>query len=940
MQCLDRLPLQSPMGSQQLLLLLFLLLQLLLRANAEQPRPLNDEVLASQSSGAAAAGAAKQQEAAAAGSLQRAHDSDTAAASHAAAAIAEAAPAAAPEAAGAAAAAADAAADAAAAQAVEKLLRGQQRLPLTYSNVLQLLPQLQRRYPHLIRVRDAVKAFGLQDQLGGLRCGRESCRVPYLEVGLRSQLNRSTPAIFYSGLVHGDEVVGPTASVYLAALLASQFDKLEEVRLVGAAFERYLFIGGITWHGGMRAIARPWGSYDHSEAVSGGYRSRPAPDESGEVCILMFGEFDKSWTETVRGADPPLPPQSWLAQSRKGVSTGRAPKGSAILKGERQWIFPTRSPTFPGNGSPVGFTVNIRADGVEGFVSLSLPLPARQEQNGRDGDTPERAATQVQLSLLVGGFLNDAPIIFNPYTRILDPHRTAAQQQEHLQQEQQQQQPAFGATRAAADVQLGVHPGLSRLPEGLLLLQIERLDPAYTGSSSSSRPTWLPAAAAARLGSASAAAAATAAAAAAGEPPLGTSAAAPLAGSQHVPLLSDQVNEDFVRFLLHRLKLSKTRPSAAAAAAAVTEGLDLFFPYARSFACAFSSFLLLPEKPSFSLNRHNDNRRLSGNVGAAQRGSLGDRDRDRGQAPSLTGKLDVSSVWTKPHSGVTSLVGEFTAQEDFDFPLLLQFAERCCLDLLLHRQANGWALRAAFSILNCACGPGTVVKATLLPSTAASRSSSSSSSLGPDEELSGARVCSAEEAAAAAAAAAGGEAPVVTAYGVYGESPEQRIRVLQQLQQQQQGGEGQQLTPHEVAATVRRVAGVKGVVLIGTQGLEIEGGGLLSLEHLRTQAAKGAFLGVLLWGLVLLASLLFILSAGVLAWKRLGRHVHFAAAAAAAAGVFNGRLGRSCRAAPPYQVLGARPAEYAADGGDSLALPGPAAAPPTAAAPAAAATVL
>ncbi|CDJ33111.1 zinc carboxypeptidase, putative [Eimeria mitis] len=124
--------------------------------------------------------------------------------------------------------AAAATADAAAA-AVERLLKGQLELPLTYSSILSLLPLLQQRFPHLVRVKDAVKVFGLQDEAKELICGNQTCRVPYVELGLRSSLNRSTPTIFYSGLLHGDEVVGPTVAVYLVALLASQFSELDEV---------------------------------------------------------------------------------------------------------------------------------------------------------------------------------------------------------------------------------------------------------------------------------------------------------------------------------------------------------------------------------------------------------------------------------------------------------------------------------------------------------------------------------------------------------------------------------------------------------------------------------------------------------------------------------------------------------------------------------------
>ncbi|KAL8430882.1 hypothetical protein Efla_005269 [Eimeria flavescens] len=992
---------QSAMASNPLLLLLLLLLlTLLLRSGAEQQEPLQVATSSSPQSPAGDAAAAKPGPPTALAASREAGSLGTAAAaaSHAAAAVAAAAP-------GLAAAAGrpDAAGDAAAAQAVEKLLRGHQQLPLTYSSILQLLPQLQRRYPHLIRVREAVEAFGLQDQLQGLKCGRESCRVPYLEVGLRSELNRSTPTIFYSGLVHGDEVVGPTAAVYLAAVLASQFDKLEEAyyllsnrllvifpfvnpwgfsrqtrqeravdpnrdfpymnptcfssltskqylrvhRLVAAAFERYLFIGGITWHGGMRAIARPWGSFDHSEPVRGGYHSRPAPDEKA---LATIGRWLQEWTKPVSGADPALPPQSWLVQSRKAGSTGGAPKGSGILKGGRQWLFPTRSPSFPGNPSPVGFSVQIRADGVEGFVALSLPLPATPKPaavaDGAAADTPQEAATELQVALTIGGFLNDAVLFFNPYTHLLEPYKTADYEQQQQQQQRRRQQELSplsmpGATTAAADVVVRVHPGLSQLPQGLLLLQIERHDPTYTRSSSSSNnnnnSVWLPAAAAAGIGFPSAAAAAAAAEAQQGV----IAAAGPLAGSQHVPLLSDQVNEDFAWFALQRRGVhgKDVRFAAAAVAAAVVTGRDgSFFPYVRSFALRFESSLLLPQKPPSSLAAQDDGRRLSSRSQASQRGRAttpGDRDRDRDRQPSIAGALDVSSVWTRPHSGVTSLVGEFTADEEgLDMPLLLQFAEGCCVDLLLHRQANGWAIRAALELKKCACGPGTVVTASLVPTSRSS--SSSSSSIGPDEELLGARVYT---AAAAAAADDGGRVSAV-AHAVYAESSEQRERVLQQLQQQQQQGDVRSLTPHEVAATVRRAAGVKAVFVLGPEGLWREAPGAPPLvEQLLARVNSGGLFALQLWGLALLASLLIFVSVAVLAFKRLrGLPTPAAAAAAAAAALASLRrllLGGARDA--PYQVLGVRPSEYAADVAEAAPPGAPAAA--AAAAPAAAGAV-
>ncbi|CDJ44620.1 zinc carboxypeptidase, putative, partial [Eimeria tenella] len=63
----------------------------------------------------------------------------------------------------------------------------------------------------------------------------------------------------------------------------------------------------------------------------------PPETPSGDLCILMLGEFDKEWTEPVQQADPPLPPQSWLARSRKEELEVAAAKGAAVLKGSKHW---------------------------------------------------------------------------------------------------------------------------------------------------------------------------------------------------------------------------------------------------------------------------------------------------------------------------------------------------------------------------------------------------------------------------------------------------------------------------------------------------------------------------------------------------------------------------------------------------------------------------
>eukprot|EP00736_Rhodelphis_marinus_P004209 Rmarinus@m.7354 len=107
----------------------------------------------------------------------------------------------------------------------------------TYASMVRAVKDLSSAYPELIRISTAYSKFGLP-QTGQCKsvsddvaATTEPCDVWIIEVSDFSSLNASSPPIdwvpieeraevFLSGALHGNEIVGPTVSVELAAFLA------------------------------------------------------------------------------------------------------------------------------------------------------------------------------------------------------------------------------------------------------------------------------------------------------------------------------------------------------------------------------------------------------------------------------------------------------------------------------------------------------------------------------------------------------------------------------------------------------------------------------------------------------------------------------------------------------------------------------------------------
>ena len=88
---------------------------------------------------------------------------------------------------------------------------------LEYADIVARLNQLKDEYPDLVEVYTAQERFGL-NSVGN--CGSTgACMVHVLEIRNPVTADEHTPEVFYSGTIHGNERVGPTAVVEFATIL-------------------------------------------------------------------------------------------------------------------------------------------------------------------------------------------------------------------------------------------------------------------------------------------------------------------------------------------------------------------------------------------------------------------------------------------------------------------------------------------------------------------------------------------------------------------------------------------------------------------------------------------------------------------------------------------------------------------------------------------------
>ncbi|EAS06879.2 zinc carboxypeptidase (macronuclear) [Tetrahymena thermophila SB210] len=190
---------------------------------------------------------------------------------------------------------------------------------LDYKQIVETFYQLEKEYPHYIKVYDARSEFK-NETLPKVYCSNtqnpeDLCKFIYAVI-----TNYSDPKhvnftqSFFSGNFHGDEVVGPNILTYMAKYILEKPDlnilsksylvilpmgnpqgysqyKREEcqngnricfdmnrdfpydtnekcfqtagARIINYIWKKYLFTASITFHGGMTAIGWPWGSNNH-----------------------------------------------------------------------------------------------------------------------------------------------------------------------------------------------------------------------------------------------------------------------------------------------------------------------------------------------------------------------------------------------------------------------------------------------------------------------------------------------------------------------------------------------------------------------------------------------------------------------------------------------------------------------------------------------------
>jgi hypothetical protein len=208
---------------------------------------------------------------------------------------------------------------------------------LTYDAIVTKLRDLARAYP------DICSAYTAQDKYNlptAGKCGDKPCKQWVFVVGNKAKHVASTPELFFSGALHGNERVGPTAVVELVEFLVSHYGKNEFVtrmvdsrlvvampmpnawgyyrsmreelssdpnrdfafdtkpsecmrtiagRAVNEVWRDHIFQLGATFHGGDNLIGYPWGDNTHNPGYIAG--DKIAMHSLGQFMVEVAGKY-------------------------------------------------------------------------------------------------------------------------------------------------------------------------------------------------------------------------------------------------------------------------------------------------------------------------------------------------------------------------------------------------------------------------------------------------------------------------------------------------------------------------------------------------------------------------------------------------------------------------------------------------------------------------
>jgi hypothetical protein len=200
----------------------------------------------------------------------------------------------------------------------------------SYSETMRLFEDIERRCPNIVETFVAQEAFPEilpSREASWASCEGKPCKTLIARIGNKQKMTNTTPEVFFSGALHGNERIGPVTVTELADFLCTQYGagnqevqhlvdtrntwimpmtnavgyadntRLENgmdpnrdfpymqepskcmltqtARAVNELFRRHLFQFMITFHGGMRALTYEWGSPNHRQ----GGLSTESPDD-------------------------------------------------------------------------------------------------------------------------------------------------------------------------------------------------------------------------------------------------------------------------------------------------------------------------------------------------------------------------------------------------------------------------------------------------------------------------------------------------------------------------------------------------------------------------------------------------------------------------------------------------------------------------------------